>query len=230
MIAEMGKTAASKMLGIIHAGTWVAATGKRFSDEILPGVPILYVCDDTLQYDFMKAGPGNIPKSNFWRVATHARALQASGCDLVMVGCSTMSPSVEHAQPMVDVPMLQIDRPMYDRAVRIGGRVGLLATLDTTIPSSERLLRKAAAEAGKEIELVTVYCPEAFRLLLAGDTAAHDSMLLGEIDALARRVDVVTCAQLSMALLEDRVQSAPVPVLNSAREGFARAREMLEAL
>lgn len=230
MIAEMGKTGASKTLGIIHAGTWVAAVGKRFSDEILPGVPILYVCDDTIQYDFMKAGVGNIPTANYWRVATHARALQNSGCDLVMVGCSTMSRSVEYAQPMVDVPMLQIDRPMYDKAVRLGKRIGLLATLDTTVPSSTRLLQRAADEAGTKVEIATVLCREAFERLLAGDVARHDALVLEEIDRLARQVDVITLAQLSLAALEDKVASAPVPVLNSAREGFTRAKQMLDAM
>jgi len=51
---------------------------------------------------------------------------------------------------MIDTPMLQIDRPMMDLAVRDGRRIGLLATVPTTVPASERLLRLAAQEAGKE--------------------------------------------------------------------------------
>jgi glutamate racemase len=214
-------------LGIVHVGVWLAATSKRFSDEITPEVPILYVCDDTIQTDFIAAGPGNIPSHLYLRIANHVRALQQSGCDLVMVGCSTMSRAPEYVRPLVDVPVLPIDLPMMQKAVTIGRRIGLMCTIGTTVPSSTLQLTSAAAAAGKEIDIVLRVRPDAIELAKAGNRLGHDQIVLDEVRKLATEVDVVVLAQLSMAELESQMASMPVPVLNSGREGFNRAREML---
>jgi hypothetical protein len=107
-----------------------------------------------------------------------------------------------------------------------------LATLDTTVPSSLRQLRNAAADAGRTIEIVEIFIGEAFRALRSGDQATHDQLLLEAIEAHQGRVDVIAMAQLSMAALEGQIEEAGfrIPVLNSGREGFTRAREVLESL
>lgn len=224
------KDLSGKTLGIIHAGVWIAETGVRFAREIMPEVRLLHICDDSMQHDFTAAGRGNIPPFNYLRVANYAHYLQQGGADAVMVGCSTMNRSAEHARPMVRVPVLQIDRPMMDKAVRIGPRVGLLATLDTTVPSSTRILELAAKEAGREIEIVQLFSGEAYEALRRGDSATHDRLVLELIASAQERVDVVVLAQLSLALLEDQVQGFKIPVLNSGREGFSHARQVLEGL
>ena len=133
---------------------------------------------------------------------------------------------------MVSVPFLQIDRPMMDKAVQVGRKIGLLATLDTTVPSSTRLLKKAAQEAGKEIEIVQLFSGEAFKALRSGNQAKHDEILLDIIAKNQDRVDAIVMAQLSMSVLENQIKEANfrIPVFNSGREGFTRAREVLESL
>ena len=228
----MRKDLTGKVLGVIHAGTWVAATGKRFADEIIPEVTLLHICDDTLQRDFMLAGAGNIPPFNYLRVALYARFLEESGANAIMLGCSTMNRAAEYAQPMVRVPFLQIDWPMMQKAVQLGKRIGLLATLDTTVPSSTRLLRKAASEAGTEIEITELFSSEAYNALRSGQQEKHDQILLRIVRENQHQVDAIVLAQISMAALEPKVNAAhfAIPVLNSAREGFIRAREVLEGL
>jgi len=233
-----GKDLSDKILGVIHAGTWVAETGMRFAREIMPEVTVLHITDDTIQWAFTRAmeekgvAQEHIPRFNYYRVATYCRFLQEAGAHVILFGCSTMNRAVEYAGPMIDIPIIAIDRPMMDKAVRIGRRVGLLATLDTTVPSSLRQLRNAATDAGTEIEIVEIFVGEAFRALRSGDQAIHDRLLLEAIEAHQDRVDVIVMAQLSMAVLEDQIKAARfrVPVLNSGREGFTRAREVLESL
>jgi len=228
----MGEDLTGRILGVIHAGTWVAATGQRFADEIMPEVELLHICDDTLQHDFTLAGVGNIPPFNYLRIALYARFLEEAGVNVIMLGCSTMNRAAEYARPMVSVPFLQIDRPMMDKAVQVGRKIGLLATLDTTVPSSTRLLKKAAQEAGKEIEIVQLFSGEAFKALRSGNQAKHDEILLDIIAKNQDRVDAIVMAQLSMSVLENQIKEANfrIPVFNSGREGFTRAREVLESL
>ncbi|MGQ9629440.1 MAG: aspartate/glutamate racemase family protein [bacterium] len=226
----MAKDLTGKTLGIIHAGVWIVQTGVRFAKEIMPEVRLMHICDDSVQMNFMEAGVGNIPPANYYRFVTYAKFLKEAGADAVLFGCSTMNHSSELAAEMVDIPIIQIDRPMMEKAVRMGRRIGLLATLDTTVPSSLRLLKKVAEEAEKKIEIVEMFCGEAFERLMSGDTQGHDDLLLKEIEKFSDRVDVVVMAQLSMSVLEDKVKGFKIPVLNSGREGFTRAREILESL
>ena len=107
--------------------------------------------------------------------------------------------------------------------------MGLLATLATTVPSSERLLRIVAAEQRKEVALTTVLRPEAFEAFQRGDIAAHNAMLLEEIEKLSDKVDSIALAQLSMSALARELKETRVPVFNSGTTGFERVRDMLAA-
>ena len=226
----MAKDLSGKTLGIIHAAVFTAQTVQPYIKEILPDVSVMHLGDDTVQRDNFKAPVGTIPKVNFFKFTTYARFLEEAGCDLIMLACSTFNQAVEIAQPQISVPLLNIDRPMMDLAVKQGKRVGLLGTLPSTMPSSERLLRKAAVEDGKDIEVTSVLCSEAFKVLRAGDPAKHNQMLLEEIDKLSRSVDSIVLAQVSMSVLEPELKNTRVPVFNSGRTGFTRAREILESL
>ncbi len=223
----MAKNLSGKTLGIIHAAVFTAQTVQPYAQEILPEVEIVHLGDDTIQRDNFAAPVGTIPKVNFFKFATYCRFLEEAGCDLIMLGCSTFNQAVEHGRPLINTPLMNIDRPMMDLAVRDGKRVGLLGTLPSTMPSSERLLRQAARDAGREVEVFPVLCAQAFTALRAGDAARHNAMLLEEIDVLSRKVDAIVLAQVSMSVLEKELKNTLVPVYNSGRTGFERARQML---
>lgn len=223
----MKGTLEGKTLGIIHAAVFTSQTVQPYLDEILPGVDVMHFGDDTVQRDNLRAPVGTIPKVNFYKFATYAHFLEQAGVNLIMLACSTFNQAVEHARPMINTPLLQIDRPMMDLAVREGTRIGLLATLPSTVPSSERLLRQAAADAGKEITVETVLNQEAFQVLRAGNPAKHNEMLLHSIDQLSGKVDAIVMAQVSMSVLEKELTHTRVPVFNSGRTGFSRAKQML---
>jgi ornithine carbamoyltransferase len=64
-------------------------------------------------------------------------------------------------------------------------------------------------------------------VLRAGNPEKHNQMLLEEIDKLSREVDAIVMAQVSMSVLEKELTNTRVPVYNSGRTGFERARQML---
>ncbi|MGE4282985.1 MAG: aspartate/glutamate racemase family protein [Clostridia bacterium] len=226
----MKKDLSSKTLGIIHAAVFTSNTVQPYIKEIMPEVQVMHLGDDTIQRDNLTAEVGTIPKMNYFKFTTYCSFLEEAGVDLIMLGCSTFNKAVELARPMINTPLLQIDRPMMDLAVQTGKTIGLLATLPSTIPSSERLLQLAADEAGKEIQIKTVLCSEAFKVLREGKPEKHNEMLMEEIDQLSKEVDCICMAQVSMSVLESRLTNTKVPVYNSGRTGFTRAREILESL
>ena len=121
-----------RTLGIIHAAVVTASAVEPYAKEIIPEVTLMHLGDDTIQRDNLKAEPGTIPKVNFFKFATYARFLQEAGCDMILLACSTFNQAVSVARPMIDIPMLNIDRPMMDLAVQDGRRIGLLGTLAST--------------------------------------------------------------------------------------------------
>lgn len=219
-----------RKLGIIHAALITTRAVQKYIDEIIPEVEVVHWVDDTIQNTNFACPPGVIPRKNYAKFVTGALSQQEYGVDLILLACSTFNRAAEHARPLIDVPILQIDRPMMDLAVQDGRRVGLLATVPTTVPASERLLRLAATEAGRQVEVHTRLCSEAFRVLKAGHPEQHNEMLLAEIDELSRHVDAIVMAQVSMTALEPQLTATRVPVYNSGRTAFNRIREFLEAL
>ena len=226
----MKKDLSNKTIGLIHASSLTIPIAKPFIQEIIPEVQVMHLCDDTIQRDNLSAGVGVIPKINYFKFATYAHFLEEAKVDLIVLMCSTFNRAVEFARPMINVPMLQIDRPMMELAVKTGKKIGLLATLPTTVPSSERLLRVVGEEMGKEIEIKTILSSEAFKELEKGNTERHNEILLEEIDKLSREVDCICMAQISMSVLESRLTNTRVPVYNSGRTGFTRVREILESI
>lgn len=216
-----------KTLGIIHASNLTIRAMQPFIEKFIPDVDVMHLCDDTIQRDNIRAGVGVIPKVNYFKFAQYAHNLEEAGVEMILLACSTFNYSAELARPMINIPIMQIDRPMMEAAVRQGPRVGLLATLATTVPSSERLLRIVAAEQGKKVEITTVLRPEAFEAVKKGDVQTHNRILLEEIDRLSGSVDSIAMAQLSMSALAPHLPKTRVPVYNSGTTGFERIREML---
>lgn len=217
-----------KTLGIIHASHLTIKAMEPYIQAHIPDVEVMHLCDDTIQRDNIKSGAGTIPKVNYYKFAQYAHNLEAAGADMILLACSTFNYAAELARPLVDVPIVQIDRPMMELAVRTGKRIGLLATLPTTVPSSERLLDLVAAELGKQIERKTVLCGKAFEAYSAGDLKRHNQILIEAIDSLSDEVDCIVMAQLSMSALAPALKETKVPVFNSGETGFKNVRKRLE--
>jgi aspartate/glutamate racemase len=218
-----------KKLGMIHSAAFTVQVVDKYIKEIIPEVTVAHLADDTIQMANNEGEIGSCPKVNYAKFVQYAHNLEEYGVDLIMLACSTFNRAVEFARPMVNTPMLQIDRPMMELAVKTGNRVGLLGTLPTTMPASRRQLEQAAADAKKEVQIREILCTEAFQALRAGNPQRHNELLLGEIDKLSREVDSIVLAQVSMTALEPLLNNPRVPVFNSGRTGFTRVRELLSA-
>lgn len=217
-----------KTLGIIHASHITIQAMQPYINKYIPEVSVMHACDDTIQRDNIAAGVGVIPKVNYYKFAQMAHNLEEAKVDLILLACSTFNYAAELSRPMINTSIAQIDRPMMEQAVRTGKKIGLLATLETTVPSSQRLLQIAAKEANKEIECKTVLCSEAFVEYSKGNIEKHNEILLESLNKLSKEVDCIVMAQLSMSALAPFLGEQRVPVYNSGETGFIRVRDMLE--
>jgi Asp/Glu/hydantoin racemase len=123
-----------------------------------------------------------------------------------------------------------VDEAMAEEASSIGSRIGVVATVSTTLEPTVRLIRKKASEKGRTLEVIERIAQGAFEALLEGDGAKHDEILKRTIVELAEEVDVVVLAQVSMARLVPALGALRVPVLSSPKSGVDALRRALAAL
>jgi Asp/Glu/hydantoin racemase len=88
---------------------------------------------------------------------------------------------------------------MAEQAVATARRVGVIATLPTTLDPTADLIGRCAAAAGREVAITARLCDGAFDALMAGDAATHDAKVAAALEELATGVDVIALAQASMA-------------------------------
>jgi Asp/Glu/hydantoin racemase len=204
-----------KSLGLVHTSATLVPVFQQLCREKLPDVDTFNIVDDSLIRDVIARGKLTAAVSR--RVAAHIRAAAAAGADQILVTCSSIGPAVEAAAAKSRVPVLRVDQPMADLAVRTGRRVGVLATLATTLEPTADLVRRRAAAAGAEIEVVSRLCAGAFEALMSGDAARHDAAVAAALTELAGQVDVIVLAQASMARVAAALPpgGASVPILAS---------------
>jgi Asp/Glu/hydantoin racemase len=206
---------AKKRLGLLHTSATLVPVFEQLCKAKLPGVAVFNLVDDSLIKDVI--AHGHLRPQTARRVAQHVAAAEDAGADYIMVTCSSIGAAVETAATLASVPVLRVDQPMADRAVSSAIRIGVIATLPTTLEPTADLIRRRAIAAGREIELTTRLCEGAFDALMSGDAATHDAMVAAALKELALQVDVVALAQASMARVVDTLPEADrrTPILAS---------------
>src|SRR5262245_3075915 len=204
-----------KKLGLIHTSATLVPVFDKLCRARLPGVEVFNIADDSLIKDVIARG--ELTAKTAGRVAGHVASAEEAGAEFILVTCSSIGPAVEAAAPRAGVPVMRVDQPMADEAVRIGGRVGVIATLSTTLEPTADLIRRRAELAGKDVALTPRLCEGAFEALMGGDAAAHDAMVAAALTELAARTDVIVLAQASMARVAEGLpeRDKRVPVLAS---------------
>jgi len=204
-----------KTLSLIHTSATLVPVFQQLCRAKLPNVDTFNLADDSLIKDVIAHGA--LTPKTAWRVAEHIHSAEVAGADYILVTCSSIGPAVEAAAPLTGVPVLRVDQPMADKAVRMKRKIGVIATLATTLAPTADLIRRRAEAAGRRIELTSRLCEGAFDALMGGDAAKHDAMVAAALQELAGRVDVIVLAQASMArVVEGLAESGRrVPILAS---------------
>ena len=220
-----------KRIACIHT---VYSVIDSFTKQLREGIPGEFLIH-TLYDDFLATDPapgqaGKFTPMNHQRLRLDMQAQALTGADIIVVSCSTLSPSVRLLRGEFNVPVVAIDDAMVQEAVARGTKIGMMATATSTVEPSASAIRAEAERVGKEIDLKIVYREEAILALKAGDSATHDRLVLEMADQLAD-CDVIVLAQASTAYMEDAVaQRTGRPTLSSPSRCIAQLRKMMEEL
>ena len=209
----------SKILGLIHTSATLVPVFAALCKEKLPDVDVFNIADDSLVKGIREAG--SLTATIARRVAGYLESAELAGADYIMVTCSSIGPAVEAGAKHIGVPVLRVDQPMADKAVAAGQKIGVIATLSTTLEPTADLIQRRAAVAGRQIELTAKLVDGAFEALMAGDGATHDAKVAAALKELSQQVDVIVLAQASMARVVDSLSSADKRVPIFASPGIA---------
>ena len=214
-------------IGFVHTVLSLPATFAALAEELAPEAEVFHIVDESLLTVTRKGG--TMTPLTRRRVLDHILSAADAGADVVVVTCSSIGPADDSSRTFAPVPVVRIDEAMADEAVRRGPRIGVLATLRTTLePTAELVVRRAAA-ADTPVKVVPRLCDGAFEALAAGDRDSHDELVREGLRRLVEAVDVVVLAQASMVRIAEELPAAEqrVPVLSSPRLGMQRVAELL---
>lgn len=217
---------AQTTLVIVHTGPVTVQPLSALAPELIPGVRVVNLVDDSLLKDTMAAG--HVTPEVTRRLAQYMMIGQEMGATMILNACSSVGEAADAIRPMLGVPLVKIDVAMAERAVATARRIGVAATVQTTLDPTVRLIERVAHESGKQVEVRRALCEGAFDALLAGRTDEHDAIVEQALIELAKDVDLIVLAQVSMGRVADKPGSAiGVPVLTSPRLGMERVAETL---
>ncbi len=218
----------AKTVFIIHTSSVSVSDLNALFAEMAPGVIVRNIIDDSLLPEVL--ANGGVTPAVRRRICQYASQAESAGASLIFNQCSSVGEVADIAATMVSIPLVKVDERMAESACRTGSRIGVVATLPTTMGPTVRLIRKMAAKLCKEITVTEELSAGAFEKLISGDRKAHNEMVIASIRKLAEKVDVVVCAQGSMLALKADLGETPVPVLMSPPLGVQHAAEVLETL
>lgn len=156
----------------------------------------------------------------------YLQAIHANASAVLNV-CSSVGETTDSLQDFAHycgVPLVRIDEEMCREAVRSGNRIGILATLPTTLSPTKNTLLKIAREYGKHIDIVEGLF-DAFNT----NPDTFSELLLAKTAEIIDDVDVILLCQGSMAYCEPLlVKTYSKVILSSPRYGAVALKKILK--
>lgn len=214
-----------RIFAFVHTSPVLIPTFAQHAKELLPDFEVFHMVDESLIKNTIRSQA--LTPTTRRRAAAMIGLAHEGGAEAVMLTCSSIGPSVDTARAMYDFPIFRIDEAMAEKAVAMAQRIGIAATLRTTLDPTLELLQNTAARAGRQAEFVPRLADGAFEAVLAGRTEEHDTLVTTMLQQLMQEVDVVVLAQASMARVLPRLDTSKTPVLTSPELAVRRVRETM---
>lgn len=216
-------------VGLIYTGTTPELeelVEREVRNNLGDAVDMLSLHDGTIIGDVGKAGYVTA-KPAARLVGMYMKAVEED-CDAILNLCSSVGEVADAAQDMakyLGVPIVRVDEEMCREAVRRGGRIGVMATLPTTLIPTKNTINRVAREMGRHVETVDCLVEGAFGL----DQEQFRTRLTESAKKIADKVDLFVLAQGSMAYAEPHLEAVfGKPFLGSPRFGAKELKKALE--
>lgn len=194
--------------------------------EHLPEVKLNHIADDSLIQEVI--ANNSVTPAVRRRMLNYYLGASDTGATLIFNTCSSVGYVADMGNLISPAPVFRIDGPMAEKAVREGEKIGVIATLPTTLTPTVDLLKNKAEEAGRTIHVVEGLADGAFQAGMSGDRETHDRLIREAAEKIADKVDVIVLAQGSMARMESKLaEITGKKVLSSPLLGVLGVKEWL---
>jgi Asp/Glu/hydantoin racemase len=209
-------------VALIHALAHSVAPVNAEFDRTWPECARMNLLDDSLSTDLAQSEQGLDERmtSRFVALARYAIDTGARG---ILFTCSAFGPCIDEVKrTWPDVPTLKPNEALIDEAVRIRGRIGLVASFAPTLVTMP-------AEFPSGATVLPVLADGALAALDRGDVVLHDRLVAAAAQRAAEQgADVIALAQFSIARAAPAVERAVrVPVLTSVASAVRALRARL---
>ncbi len=215
-------------VGLVYTSTTpelIELVEEEVKKQLGEDVELYSIQDPSILADTRDAG--YVTTNAAARLITMYMQAAQEGCDAIINLCSSVGEVVDSAQDVanyIGVPIVRVDEEMCRDAVRSGTRVGVMATLPTTLEPTKNTIKRMSRECGKHVELVDCLVEGAFGL----NQEEVKQRMADSAKQIADKVDVIVFAQGSMAYCEEYIENLfGVKVVSSPRFG---AKELKKAL
>ncbi|MEC9490144.1 MAG: aspartate/glutamate racemase family protein [Halanaerobiales bacterium] len=215
-------------IALIHTTPVTVELLQNLIKEKDPDLEIINIVDDSILPELINNKADlNLVED---RVRYYIKTAVEQEADLVLSACSSIGGIFEEENQNYEIPIMRIDSAMAEKAVKNAAKIGVAATLETTLKPSTDLIKKKAAGLNKSVEIKTALADSAYQKLIAGDQLGHDQLLAKKLKELAGKVEIVVLAQASMARavsalpgkMQDKFLTSPESGIEKALETIAK--------
>ena len=201
-----------KQIILIHTvQTMYLQFEKRVRQSLSEEVKIDNILDTFLVSNTNDTGYFSVENMNRLYFALKSAELARPVC--IPVVCSSISSYVEQLQPLISAPLLTIDRRLGREAIAKGDKLMVLASAPSPVKPTVNLIEKAAREAGRSVNIDSIYDIRAFHGMMSADMATHEKVML-EMAEKIKGYDVIVLAQGSSEYLSEKItQLTGIPVV-----------------
>ena len=210
---------------LIHTSPVSLDELKSLFHEILPDVEMVNIIDDSLLEEVKRNG--SITPQIISRMCSYVQVAKTLKPDIIFNQCSSVGEAFDIARTQAECLTLKIDEPMAEKAVSLGTRIGVVATVASTVKPSANLIRNTAKKLGREITVTEYLVDGALDMLMRGEKDKHNELVIKEICKAEQENDVVVLAQGSMTAILPLLKETEKPMLTSPRLAVERVKDLL---
>lgn len=214
-----------KKVAVIHTTPATIDSLTSLIKQEMEDVEVVNILDDSILIDMIHKNHVELVEERWLKYAEIAASL---GVSAVLSACSTVGEFAERANEILGIPVYRIDEAMAEKAVAMGQRISIFATLASTLEPTAALIQRKAVKAGKTCTVNPVLVPEAYDELMKGHRDIHNKKIQEAILKHADASEVLVLAQASMAPAVDGLAGIdPDKVLTSPKLGIGKLKKDL---
>lgn len=213
----------SQRIVLLHATPVAMVPVHQAFKELWPEAELVNLLDDGLTID--RAKDTELTASLCERFVNFGRYAYHSGADAILATCSAFGPAIKQMAETLPVPVLKPNEAMFSEALRLGKRIGMLATFAPSVVTMEAEFAEFAQQQQSEATLKTLVVEGAIEQLRQGNAQQHNRLVAERAPEL-EDCDVIMLAHFSTSgalqavseTVRNRVLTAPHSAVTALKQ------------